>query len=289
MKFCKSEKGFTLAEMMIAVAISGIVLGGVFTAFIAQRKSYEAQEEVTDMQQSMRASMYMLTSEIRMAGYDPTFSRLFGFTAAGVGANAVTFTLERNDVDGDGVCGVNSVTGAIEANGVLDANETITYAICDANADGTQDLCRTAGGGGQQLVAENVISLGFAYAYDSDGDRSLETYVTTGGTNAVIWAIDSNNDGNLDRNLDTNADGTIDEDDSLAGVVTGTALGAVVPRDKIRAVKIWLLARSSRQDAGGFVDTFTYVVGNQVITPNTNFRHRLLSTTVYCRNLGLNL
>lgn len=303
MELWKGQKGFTLAEMMVAVAISGIVLAGVYTAFVAQRQSYDAQEQVTDVQQNTRVAMYMMTREIRLAGYDPTFSRLFGITGIGFrdiddnpdltvnGISAISFTIDRdpNDLDGDGETD--------EANGVFENNDTINYSIYDSGDDGTLDLGRrigvvgVAGGGGRQLVAENIIALGFAYAYDADDNNSLDTYLTTGGANAVIWAIDANNDGNLDSNIDADGDGDIDADDGPGlggnGVIAGTAIIPVVNMDKIRAVKIWLLARSSRQDAGGFVDTGTYTVGRQVITPNTNFRHRLLQSTVYCRNLGL--
>lgn len=289
MKLWKGQKGFTLAEMMVAVAISGIVLAGVYTAFIAQRQSYDAQEQVTDVQQNTRAAMYMMTRDIRLAGYDPTFSQSFGMTYIGF--------RDINNAEDLTPAGISSITFTYDqdqSGGVPAGSDTIRYSICDfpiATPDGTLDLAREVGGGGRQLVAENIIALGFAYAYDADDNKSLDTYVTTGGANAVIWAIDTNNDGNLDTNIDDDGDGDIDEDDGPGpggnGVITGTAIIPVVNMDKIRAVKIWLLAQSSRQDAGGFVDTGTYTVGRQVITPNTNFRHRLLQTTVYCRNLGL--
>jgi type IV pilus assembly protein PilW len=281
MKICKGQKGFTLAEMMVAVAISGIVLGGVYTAFVAQRQGYDAQEQVTDVQQNMRAAMYMMTREIRLAGYDPTFTRLFRITD-------IRFRDINNALD---LNGSSAITFTLDVNGDGDA-ETISYSIYDfpvAAPDGNLDLARDEGGG-RQLIAENIIAMGLAYAYDSDGDGNLDTYAA-GGSNAVIWAIDSDNDNTLNLNLDTDADGDIDEDDGPglggSGTIGGTAIIPVVSIDKIRAVKIWLLVRSFRQDAGGFVDTKTYVVGNRVITPNTNFRHRLLHTTVYCRNLGL--
>ena len=274
---------------MIAVAISGIVLGGVYTAFVAQRQNYDAQEQVTDVQQSSRASMYLMTREIRLAGYDSTFSRNFGITdikfrdlnnaevtPANGGISAITFTYDQ---DGTG--------------GAPALSDTVRYRLYDSGGDGISDLGRsveTPPPATPQPLADNVIAMGLAYAYDSDGDGNLDTYAA-GGNNVVIWAIDSNNDNNLDLNLDTDADGDIDEDDGPglggSGTIGGTAIIPVVSIDKIRAVKIWLLVRSFRQDAGGFVDTKTYVVGNRVITPNTNFRHRLLHTTVYCRNLGL--
>jgi len=59
----------------------------------------------------------------------------------------------------------------------------------------------------------------------------------------------------------------------------------------IRAVRFWMLSRSGRRDTK-FLDRNTYVVGNQVITPDTDAdpnndsrRMRLLMTTLECRNI----
>jgi len=56
--------------------------------------------------------------------------------------------------------------------------------------------------------------------------------------------------------------------------------------DGIRAVMIWLLARVDKAE-DNFYDRTTYVVANQRVMPNNAFRHRLLTTTVNCRNMGL--
>jgi len=61
--------GFTLVELMIAVAISGIILTSIYQMFIGQRRSYSLQNEITEMQQAVRASEHMMVREIRMAGY----------------------------------------------------------------------------------------------------------------------------------------------------------------------------------------------------------------------------
>jgi len=115
--------------------------------------------------------------------------------------------------------------------------------------------------------------------------------------------FDSDGDNDLDMNLDTNGDGNIDANDDPGGdgLIDGQALAdfsgntiADVATDDIRAVRIWILARIRMEDRT-FLNTRTYVVGNKVITPNTdadpnndNCRMRLLTTTVKCRNMGLN-
>ena len=65
------ENGFSLIELLFAMAIFLIILAAATSAFISQRKSYKAQEQVAEMTQGARAAMDMLSNEIRQAGYNP--------------------------------------------------------------------------------------------------------------------------------------------------------------------------------------------------------------------------
>lgn len=270
-----NKRGFTLVELLVAMGISGIVMTGIYTLYYSQQRSYAAQEQVAAMQQNLRAAMYVMEREIRMAGYDPTGSGNFGITDIGL-----------KDIDDNlDVNGNSSLELTIDrppSNGALGAgNETVYYCIYDSPVgapDGKTDLAQRYGGGGRQLLAENIEALGFAYAFDNNGDGQLDT--TAAGN--TIWAIDSDNDNDLDVNLDTNDDGVIDINDDPAGA----ALASDVNPGRIRAIRIWLLARTDIEDRG-FRNAGTYVIANQTITPNDGFRRRLLTTTVTCRNMGL--
>jgi len=66
-----SQKGFSLIELMVAMAIASVVMAGIYTFYNNQLKTHITQQEMVDMQQDARAAMYMMTREIRMAGYDP--------------------------------------------------------------------------------------------------------------------------------------------------------------------------------------------------------------------------
>ncbi len=141
--FNNKEQGFTLAELLVATLISGVILGAIATTFVAQSKIYDAQEQVTEMVQSARAAMDMMSREIRLAGYDPTGANFTGITYN-------TSQLEvRTDLDGDG--------------DTSDSNEDITYTYDSSNLQ----IYRNTGGGAQPL-AENIQSFTFAYL-DSTG------------------------------------------------------------------------------------------------------------------------
>jgi prepilin-type N-terminal cleavage/methylation domain-containing protein len=60
--------GFTLIEMMIATMIMISVTAAVFTVMNPAQGTYQAQPEVSDMQQRMRVGVDVLTKDIVMAG-----------------------------------------------------------------------------------------------------------------------------------------------------------------------------------------------------------------------------
>lgn len=285
-----NRKGFSLVELLIAMAITGIVAGAIFTVFLSQQKSYLIQEQVAEMQQNLRAATDIMVRDIRMSGYSQGAA---GFGITDICPRDKTYSVDVT-ITGNGAF---EFTADFDNNGTLSGGETISYSVYDspvAAPDGINDLGRNSGGG-RQLVAENIEALGFAYAFDADGDGILDTY-NVGGNEQVIWAFDSDGDNDLDRNLDTDGDGNITAADGPGpggnGLIGGTAITDVAPQD-IRAVRIWMLARTGHGD-NRFLNTKTYTIGNKVITPNTdtdlnndNLRMRLLTTTIKCRNMGL--
>jgi type IV pilus assembly protein PilW len=270
------QQGFTLVELLVAMAMAVIVIGAIYSTFKSQQDSYVNQEVVAEMQQNLRAALYMMARDIRIAGYDPSEVADAGIVSAG--RNSINFTFDINDgIDNDADGTVDEIDEPIISDGdVTDANENITYSLDTTDADNPK-LVRNAGGG-DQPVADYIDEVGFAYAFDNDGDDQVDT---SGGGN-IIWAIDSDGDDDLDLSLDTNDDGVIDTNDSTAGV----ALAPEVDISRIRAVKIWLLARTARVDRS-FTNSTTYVVGDQQLQYNDNFRRRLLTTAVSCRNMSL--
>jgi type IV pilus assembly protein PilW len=176
-----NKKGLTLVELLVAMAISGIVAGAIYTAFQSQQKSYLVQDQVAEMQQNLRAAMDIMVREIRMAGYDPQSSNGFGIIDIQPRdvANNVDVGLTGN--------GAFEFTADFDDNGTLSGGETISYSVYDspvATPDGINDLGRNSGGG-RQLVAENIEAMGFAFAFDADGDGNLDTY-SAGGSQVVL-------------------------------------------------------------------------------------------------------
>jgi type IV pilus assembly protein PilW len=265
------NRGISLIELMIVTAISSVAMIGIYYAFDSQQRSYTIQQQVIEMQQNIRAAMYFMEAEIKMAGHvgfdTATVTR--GTAAAGIttaGSTLFQFTMD-NDLDGD----------------TTDNGEDITYSL---NAN--KQLIRTDGGN-DSVMAYDIEEIGFAYAFDdkTDADKKLET-VNAGN---IVWAVDTDIDGVLDVRLDTDNDGDIDKGDAAAGAnLTNDDDGdsiSSVNINRIRSVRVWVLART-RYPVRGYTNSATYKVGMQNLGPyNDGFKRRLLTTTIKCRNMGV--
>lgn len=115
-----------------------------------QNKSYAVQEQVSEMQQSARASIDIMTREIRMSGYNPSGAASAGIISAT--ANYLRFT---QDLNGDGDTG--------------DPNEDVAYSIYTSG--GIQKIGRSTSGGVKQPLAEHAGNLSFGY-FDGNGNST---------------------------------------------------------------------------------------------------------------------
>jgi prepilin-type N-terminal cleavage/methylation domain-containing protein len=64
-----NDRGFTLVELLIALLISGFVVSAAYGIYLTQHEGWIIQEQVSNMQQNIRAAMHELETRIRMAGY----------------------------------------------------------------------------------------------------------------------------------------------------------------------------------------------------------------------------
>ena len=64
-----NRKGITLIELLVALCVSGVLLGGVYKTFTSQQHTYTVQDQIVDMQQNVRVAINRMTRELRMAGF----------------------------------------------------------------------------------------------------------------------------------------------------------------------------------------------------------------------------
>jgi len=179
------KEGFTLPELLVVMVISGIVLAGIYTTYYTQQKSYVTHEQVVALQQNLRAGMYLMEREIRMAGCDPAHNANAGIATAN--SNTITFSLDITGGESDGVDNDDDgVTDEADEEkygdgDTGDTNENVTYALGDGDGDGDNDLLRNG-----TVVAENIDALNFVYldgasppnVLDDDGSGNVTTSIS---------------------------------------------------------------------------------------------------------------
>ena len=64
-----STAGFTLTELMVALALTGIIASQLFLVLKLQHQSYSSNERALDVQEDARLVVDLLSSDVRMAGF----------------------------------------------------------------------------------------------------------------------------------------------------------------------------------------------------------------------------
>ena len=72
------KQGFTLVELLVAIAITSILLVSVGKIFISSSRVYTTQDVAAGVQQRLRAGMNFMARDIRMAGIDPSGENVSG-------------------------------------------------------------------------------------------------------------------------------------------------------------------------------------------------------------------
>ncbi len=140
-------EGFTLVELLVCLAVAGLVLAGTFSLLQQGQQAYLTGVAQIEAQQSARIALERMAREIQAAGFDPTGA---GFPA--IASPTPTSLTIQKDLNG---------------NGVIDGpGERITYLLRSST------LRRNAGAGAQPVI-EGVGSLTFTYL-DVDGVPTTE-------------------------------------------------------------------------------------------------------------------
>ncbi len=167
------NRGFTLIELVVSLAIASIVMAAFFLAYQAQVAAKISQEGVLDRTQEARASLQLMAGDIRMAGSNPTGTLPYNSANLGtipspvnlVGflkANGTEFVVAM-DFSGAGTA-INQSDGTVDQPG-----EVIRYALI--GSDLIRERVGTDPVGGVPLV-RNVDALNFVYLDTNNGALS---------------------------------------------------------------------------------------------------------------------
>ena len=164
------QKGITLIELLVALAIFGIVIGAIYRLFIVQTRAYTVQDQVVEVQQSVRSAMEILLQDLRMTGFDDdsTTSTVMITTpiATPVADNLITVSYEYTNQR-------YTVTYW------RDAPSSTLFRQININPP---DVTTT------ETLLGNVDDLTFTYGVDTDEDGDVDNWVAAAavGTSRVI-------------------------------------------------------------------------------------------------------
>lgn len=161
-----NRKGITLIELLIALAICGMVMAGIYKVFIAQSKAYTVQDQVTEVQQSVRSAMEILLRDLRMAGFDNDSIQstiTIPSPIANLSDNSITVNYEYYD---NALAQYQKHTVAYWRDG---GSSTLIRQLT------VNDVARP-----QETLLENVDNLNFTYGVDVNEDGALESWVPAG-------------------------------------------------------------------------------------------------------------
>ncbi len=138
-----NNDAFTIVELMIVMAMMGIVTGSIYGIFVSSNRSYRTQDKVVEVQQNVRVGIDFMARDIRVAGFDPQGTADAGIEEAT--ATKLRFTADMNRV-----------------NGIEDTNrERITYEY--DGADLLQYLYEGTGSATSETLIDDVSALTFTY------------------------------------------------------------------------------------------------------------------------------
>jgi type IV pilus assembly protein PilW len=196
------SRGFTLVEVMVAVAIAVFLLAGLITIVQNLRSAYLNQTGLTQLQDEERFAFTVLTDAIQAGGYygDPNTQSSSSFVAAGGFVAGAAFAGSHLSGVADAAAQDTIATrfmtspnyGPILCNGVDTSQAgpgvySIQFSVAPGT-DGTNQLMCAVNGGGAFPLINGVQAMAVYYGIKRANvgvDDNVDTYVTwdlMGGT-----------------------------------------------------------------------------------------------------------
>jgi type IV pilus assembly protein PilW len=192
----RDARGFSVVELMVAVAISVFLLAGLFSVLQSTHKASDNERLLAQLQDDQRIAMTLFTNVIESAGYysnaltsgslltalpaDATFANAGQVVAGGTNAQGDTITLRYQADAGDAAvltCQGTTLTGATP--------HTSSFSV-----DAKGNLQCSIDGNAPVTLISGVKSMQILYGVGSaitlpNSAGSVDSYLTAAGVNAV--------------------------------------------------------------------------------------------------------
>jgi prepilin-type N-terminal cleavage/methylation domain-containing protein len=161
----RAAAGFTLAELLVGLAVTGIVMAALFSLLLVSQQTVAQGTNQAEAQQNARAVLARMIDDIRSGGYDPTNSGFATITAQ----STAGFTIQ-NDWNGSGAI-QNNVTTTLSG---VPRGEQITYTL-----SGTTLTRQESQVDGSALPLARVESMTLQYLDDTGAVTAISADIRT--------------------------------------------------------------------------------------------------------------
>ncbi len=320
--FKYTQSGLTLVELMIAMAIGLVLVGGALFVYTSARAAFTTNESYALMQENARYALSVLEPDVQLAGYWGQHRD----------ATEIAGSAKRLELSGSTLSGIADdcadnwiVQFDRHIEGYNDVLSTFDDLACIKNTIAVgSDVFAVRRVDGAPV---NVLNAGQYYMRSSEkpisevflGDNAPTSLPDSAANYELIanaYYIRPGTEGQtvtqpaLRRvSLESVADSPTMVDNEITtgiedmqiqyGIGPPDVLGArsgvstyvsdienlVAPNNTVRSMKIWLLMRAERPELG-YVDDKEYRLGDKIIAPSgDSFRRLVVSKTVFFRNL----
>lgn len=181
-----ARAGFTLIEVMIAVAIAAVTVAGLYGLFTMQSKQLLTQDLHMEMNQNLRFATDMLTRSIRMAGYGTSgyVAGVLGPTNPGDGS-ADSLLPAIIPWDADGANGTDAITVVFaDPSLVMDTSNAVVEACSTTSLTFRSSMLANNARLSQYASGDLLV------CFDYADMRGMETYLwEVTGVNAGLGTI----------------------------------------------------------------------------------------------------
>ncbi|HMT93390.1 PilW family protein [uncultured Thiothrix sp.] len=274
------QQGFSLIELMIASALSLVLVAGVATIYMGSRQTYNARDELSTMQENARSAINALAKHLEHAGYTTSahlpLAKAFyvdgdpvpASKSCGGGANSLVINPQTlvQTADNNLSSGTGDTIGVIfYADSVLglDCGNEATPLSCQAQEAPNPEYSRVYNS--FYVGVEGGIPNLFCA-----GSRSQAAIPVAEGVEALQFAygLDQNDDGTVDIYLDA------------------TAVKAANRWYQVRTIKASVLVRS-REPVFNAAEARNYTLLNTTYNRNDRYQRTVHTTVIYLRNLDI--
>jgi len=165
-----------LIELLVVLVIAAITMAGIYRVFISQTKTYAIQDQVMEVQQSVRGAMEILLRDLRMTGFDDD-----NVNSDVTIANPLATPVQTSDI----TINYEYYDRTLATEALKYQSHLVRYWRDGGTSRLMRQLTVDAVARPAEIILENVNALTFTYGIDRDNDAIMD---------------DQNGNGQIDNN-----------------------------------------------------------------------------------------